>query len=98
MNDKTREIGRTREEWGPDERGARRTTNTSDRSDIRGAWIRAYVCKAHENPEIWGDWEWEAQVCCVYLLTSSGKDPEIIHVCTTFGLGLVKTERYEQNP
>ena len=23
----------------------------------------------------------EAQVCCVCLLTSNGKDPEVIHVC-----------------
>lgn len=57
MNDKTRENGRTREEWGPYERSARRTTNKSDRSDIRGAWRRAYVCVKHmktQNPEIWG--------------------------------------------
>jgi hypothetical protein len=46
--------GRTMEGgvWGLDQRGARKTT--SDRSDIRGAWRRAYACKAHENPEIWG--------------------------------------------
>jgi hypothetical protein len=37
----------------------------------------------------------ETQACCVCLLTSSGKDPEsgdYTRVCTTFGLGLVKTE------
>ena len=54
MIDKTRENGRKREGGMGPWRARRSENNTSDRSDIRGAWRRVYACKAHENPEIWG--------------------------------------------
>lgn len=73
-------------------RARRSENNTSDRSEIRGAWRRTRV--KHMKTQRSGGLGvgGETQVCCVCLLTSSGKDPEIIHVCNTFGLGLVKAE------
>lgn len=77
------------EEWGLDERGARRTTHLIEATYVAFGDARTRV-KAHENQRSGGIGSGgEAQAVC--LLSSSGKDPEIIHVRnTTFGLG--KTE------
>jgi hypothetical protein len=69
------------EEWGLGERGARRTTHLIEATNVAHGDARMRV--KHMKTQRSGGLGvgGEAQVCCVCLLSSSGEDPEIIHVC-----------------